>query len=116
MLKRLSGFIKYLNPREFWFFVADFFSQRKLLLEMARKDFKNKFLGSFFGVLWAFVQPMVIILVLWFVFQVGFKAAPVADFPFILWLMTGMILWFFIFLADQLPAELAPTTSVIFPL
>ena len=31
--------------------------------------------------LWAFIQPLITILVLWFVFQVGFRSAPVDDFP-----------------------------------
>ncbi len=30
-----------------------------------------------------------------FVFQVGFKAQPVDNFPFILWLVAGMLPWFF---------------------
>jgi lipopolysaccharide transport system permease protein/teichoic acid transport system permease protein len=30
---------------------------------------------------------------MWFVFQVGFKAGYVGDFPFIIWLMAGMFPW-----------------------
>ena len=52
-------------------------------------------MGSYLGILWAFVQPMAMILIFWFVFQVGFKSMPVDNFPFILWLMAGMIPWFF---------------------
>lgn len=45
--------------------------------------------------MWAFVQPAATIVIFWFVFQVGFKAAPVQDTPFIIWLIAGMIPWFF---------------------
>lgn len=31
----------------------------------------------------------------WFVFQVGFKNQPVDDFPFILWLICGVLPWFY---------------------
>ncbi|MFH1155449.1 MAG: ABC transporter permease [Pseudomonadota bacterium] len=62
---------------------------------MTKRDFKSKYLGSYLGLLWAFIHPMVTISVLWFVFEVGFKSKPVNDCPFILWLMTGMIPWFF---------------------
>ncbi|MCK5505603.1 MAG: ABC transporter permease [Thermodesulfovibrionia bacterium] len=47
------------------------------------------------GLLWAFIHPSITILIFWFVFQVGFKSTPVDNFPFILWIMAGMIPWFF---------------------
>ncbi|MBF0488091.1 MAG: ABC transporter permease [Nitrospirae bacterium] len=74
----------------------DLYRNRAILIELARRDFKSKYLGSFLGVLWAFVNPAVYIAILWFVFQMGFKARPTDDFPFILWLMPGIIAWFFI--------------------
>ncbi len=52
-------------------------------------------MGNYLGILWAFVQPTVMIAIFWFVFQVGFKSMPVDNFPFILWLMAGMVPWFF---------------------
>jgi ABC-type polysaccharide/polyol phosphate export permease len=69
--------------------------QRNLLLQLIVRDFKSKYLGSYLGFLWAFVQPLVTIFILWFVFQIGFKSMPVENCPFILWLVTGMIPWFF---------------------
>ena len=47
------------------------------------------------GFFWAFIQPTSTIAVFWFVFQVGFKSKPVDDFPFILWLVSGMFPWFY---------------------
>lgn len=77
-------------------FIRDLYRSRALIWELAKKDFKTKYVGSFLGVLWAFVQPVITILIYWYVFQVGFKSVPVADFPFILWLMAGLVPWFFI--------------------
>jgi ABC-type polysaccharide/polyol phosphate export permease len=74
---------------------TDIIRLRNLIIELAITDFKKKYLGSFLGVFWAFVQPAATILIFWFVFQVGFKSAPVDNFPFILWLVTGMTPWFF---------------------
>ena len=81
--------------KEFILFMKDIFSSRKLILELSKNDFKVKYAGSYLGIIWAFVQPIITILVFWFVFQVGFKSAPVGDFPFILWLICGMVPWFF---------------------
>lgn len=81
--------------RHFFAFIANLYETKGLIWQLTKRDFKSRYLGSYLGLLWAFVHPMVTLLVLWFVFEVGFKSKPVNDCPFILWLMTGMIPWFF---------------------
>ena len=76
-------------------FLKAIFQNRALLWSLTKNDFKQKYLGNFLGVAWAFIQPTATILIFWFVFQVGFKSQPVDDFPFILWLVAGMFPWFF---------------------
>ncbi len=76
-------------------FLKAIFQNRTLLWSLTKNDFKQRYLGNLLGITWAFIQPTVTILILWAVFQVGFKAQPVDNFPFILWLITGMIPWFF---------------------
>jgi len=76
-------------------FVIDIINSRRLLWELTKKDFKERYLGSYLGILWAFIQPTITVLIFWFVFQVGFKSMPVGNFPFILWLVCGMFPWFF---------------------
>lgn len=79
----------------FYRFFRDVVRNRRLLIDLIKNDFKSRYLNNYLGVLWAFVQPSITILIFWFVFQVGFKAAPVQETPFILWLIAGMIPWFF---------------------
>lgn len=81
--------------RHFSCFLVDLYKSRRIIFELAKKDIRKKYLGSYLGLLWAFVQPSITILIFWFVFQMGFKAQPVNNFPFILWIMAGMIPWFF---------------------
>ena len=76
--------------------IREIFKNRKLLWQMTKRDFRQRYLGSYLGILWAFIQPMITVLIFWFVFQVGFKSMPVDNFPFILWLVCGMFPWFFI--------------------
>lgn len=76
-------------------FLKAIFQNRVLLWSLTKNDFKQRYLGNFLGIMWAFIQPTVMILIFWFVFQVGFKSQPVGDVPFILWLLAGMIPWFF---------------------
>ena len=76
-------------------FFIDVLRNRRLLLELTKKDFKERYLGSYLGILWAFIQPSITVFIFWFVFQVGFKSMPVENVPFILWLVCGMFPWFF---------------------
>ena len=81
--------------KAFCFFLIDIFHSRHLLIELSKKDFQQRYLGSYLGILWAFIQPAITVIIFWFVFQVGFKSMPVDNFPFILWLVAGMFPWFF---------------------
>lgn len=76
-------------------FVVTLFRSRSLIFDLALRDIRSKYLGSYLNFLWAFVQPSVTILLLWFVFEVGFRVPPVENYPFILWLIAGIIPWFF---------------------
>ncbi len=76
-------------------FITELWSRRQMIQELTVRDFKSKYLGSYLGMLWAFVHPTIYIVILWFVFQVGFKSKPQADYPFVLWMMCGIIPWFF---------------------
>lgn len=81
--------------RDYIDFILSGFKDRKLLTKLAVNDFKVRYAGSYLGAIWAFIHPVITILVYWFVFQIGFKSAPVGDIPFILWLICGIIPWFF---------------------
>ena len=70
---------------------------RKIISSLAIEDFKKRFVGSYFGVFWMFVQPIVTILIYYCVFQLGFKSAPPSgiDAPYVLWLIPGIVPWFY---------------------
>jgi len=76
-------------------FLIEIVARRSLICELTRRDFKTKYLGSYLGIIWAFVHPVIYILVLWFVFQFGFRSGQVGDYPFVLWMLTGILPWFF---------------------
>lgn len=73
---------------------------RKLILKLAKNDFKTRYAGSYLGIVWAFVQPIITIIVYWFVFEYGLSAGAQLsrsgiEIPFVLWLSAGLIPWFF---------------------
>ncbi len=65
-----------------------------ILLDLIRADFKNRYLSHYLGVMWAFIQPLIMVAVYWFVFTKGFGVAKVSGTSFLLWLFAGMVPWF----------------------
>lgn len=70
------------------------FNKKKLIISLAKREFASNYVGSFFGFIWAFINPLVTIFVFWVIFSVGFKVEPVKDVPFVVWLTAGMAVWF----------------------
>ncbi len=73
---------------------------RELLWSLGKNDFRQKFAGSYLGIIWAFVQPIVTVLVYWFVFQMALNVGTQAtksgiEAPYVLWLLAGLVPWFF---------------------
>ncbi|MGN0277313.1 MAG: ABC transporter permease [Hominisplanchenecus sp.] len=68
---------------------------RKLIFQLAGNDFKKKYAGSYLGIVWAFVQPVVTIMVYWFVFGLALRNPTPRPVPFVLWLIAGLVPWFF---------------------
>lgn len=80
--------------------LAHLVGNRKLIWNLAGNDIKKKFAGSYFGVIWAFVQPVITVLLYWFVFEKGLNSKATdlrtgIEIPFVLWLMAGLVPWFY---------------------
>ncbi|MBU3143473.1 ABC transporter permease [Clostridium sp. CF012] len=76
--------------------IRELYNNRNLILDLAKNDFKTKYAGSYLGIVWAFIQPIITILIYWFVFEFGLKSSsPTKNTPFVLWFTAGLIPWFF---------------------
>ncbi|MCI8510782.1 MAG: ABC transporter permease [Lachnospiraceae bacterium] len=77
--------------------VRELVDKRRLLWELSKADFKKRFVGSYFGVIWMFIQPVVTVLIYWLIFgPIGFKSAPpVPNASYVQWLVPGIAPWFF---------------------
>ena len=57
--------------------LKEIITRRRLIWDLSKADFKKRFVGSYFGVVWMFVQPVVTVLIYWLIFgPIGFKSAP----------------------------------------
>ena len=78
----------------------DCIKNRRLIWRLAKNDFKKRYAGSYLGMIWGMIQPIVTVLVYWFVFEKGLSAGAVTArqgivIPYVLWLTSGLVPWFY---------------------
>jgi ABC-type polysaccharide/polyol phosphate export permease len=80
--------------KSFFQFIRLIVSQRHVIFSMAKRDIATEHAGSLLGFLWTFLHPLVLIVVFWLVFSVGFRVRPSNGVPFVAWLTAGLAVWF----------------------
>ncbi|NIK78351.1 teichoic acid transport system permease protein [Paenibacillus castaneae] len=69
----------------------------RLIFELSKNDFKVRYAASYLGIVWGIANPLITLLVYWFVFEIGFRSGARPDgTPFIVWLACGMVMWFLV--------------------
>ena len=83
-------------------FIQEHMAFKKQLLVLAKADVVKTYRGASLGWLWALIKPSITIFVYFFAFSIGIRASkPVTNsagvtFPFFLWLIGGIIPWFYV--------------------
>jgi len=75
-------------------FFRDIFAKWSVLQNLALREVRMQYVGSALGIFWQVITPLVMILVFWVVFSVGFRVQPASGVPFAVWLTAGMAAWF----------------------
>ena len=76
--------------------MKEIIGKRKLIWDLGKADFRKRFVGSYFGVVWMFIQPIVTVSIYAVVFGMGFKSPPpIEGFTYVEWLVPGIVPWFF---------------------
>jgi len=75
-------------------FLLQAIQNRDLIFSLAKREIVQQYIGSFLGLMWTVIHPVVLVFVLCVVFQYVFNVQPKNDVPFIVWLATGMAAWF----------------------
>lgn len=69
--------------------LAAFFYQCRLILALTWQDLRNRYVGATFGLLWSFIQPLLMAIIMWFVFM-AMGAQPRHGIPFIVWFLVSI--------------------------
>lgn len=82
-------------------FIKDIYIKRSILFELAKRNFQKQYMGSYLGFVWVYLQPLLFVMVIYIIFSIGLKTGGfVQDVPFVVYLITGIVPWFYI--ADNL--------------
>ncbi|MBF0331159.1 MAG: ABC transporter permease [Candidatus Omnitrophica bacterium] len=84
--------------------------QRDILFSLVAKNIKTKYAGSLLGVLWAFINPLLLALIVGFVFTQVFKANVE---NFYLFIIAGMFPWTFFASSLQEAAVSVPSNAAV---
>lgn len=64
--------------------------------KMAKSDLLKTYTGAALGWAWAIIKPVVTIAVYWFAMAIGMRrGGDVNGYPYFLWLITGLVPWFY---------------------
>ena len=79
---------------------VELYQNRHLIWKLAKNDFKKRYAGSYLGMVWAFVQPVVTVVMYWIVFDRVFDTrsqlvAGGIEVPYVLYLTAGLVPWFY---------------------
>ena len=81
-------------------FLKTLYKQRYIMYTLVIRDFKSRYLSSYLGLPWAFIQPATYVLVIWFAFSVGIRGGGGSSLrdgvPYVAFLITGLVPWLFI--------------------
>ena len=73
-------------------FIRHIIQSRDLLFTLAYSDFKEKYAGSYLGMVWAVLRPSIFVLTIWGIFSIGFKKDLLGtDIPFAVYLICGYV-------------------------
>lgn len=74
-------------------FIKTIVKNRKLVFQLGKNDFKNRFASTSLGSLWGFAQPFIYMLTYVIVFQFILKTPSSGSEPYVVWFMPGMAMW-----------------------
>lgn len=74
-------------------FIKTVFKNKKLIIQLGKNDFRNRFANTSLGSIWGFLQPFVFMMTYVIVFQYIFKQSGPNGVPYVVWFIPGMSMW-----------------------
>jgi len=75
-------------------FLKQIYLNRFIIWELTKRDFRIKYINNLFGLSWAILEPLAMMVILWFIFTYV-RTGKSMEFPFALFLLTGLVAYDF---------------------
>ena len=76
-------------------FIKTVIKNKKLIWQLGKNDFKNRFASTSLGTIWGFLQPFVFMITYVIVFEYIMKTQSSGEYPYVVWFLPGMSMWLF---------------------
>ena len=76
-------------------FFGEVYDRRSQVYDLTKRDFNSRYIGSFLGFLWAFVEPLALTSIIWVIFGLGLRQGGSGDVPFVAYLIPAMAAYTF---------------------
>ena len=76
-------------------FIKGLWKNRKLVFQLGKNDFRNRFASTSLGAIWGFAQPFVFMLTYVIVFQYILETGSNGNYPYVVWFLPGMAMWMY---------------------
>ena len=74
-------------------FIKAMLKNKKLIWQLGKNDFKNRFASTSLGSIWGFLQPFVFMVTYAIVFEYILKTGSSGEYPYAVWFFPGMAIW-----------------------
>lgn len=74
-------------------FIKSVIKNKKLIWQLGKNDFKNRFASTSLGSIWGFLQPFIFMFTYVIVFQYILKTGSSGNDPYLVWFLPGMAMW-----------------------
>jgi ABC-type polysaccharide/polyol phosphate export permease len=81
--------------RELLLFVKEMIDKKDIISAIVVKNIKSRHSTSYLGIFWLYCQPIMYMGILYFVFTIGLRSGNLEGIPFIVYLTSGIIPWFY---------------------
>ena len=74
-------------------FIKAVIKNKKLIWQLGKNDFKNRFANTSLGAIWGFLQPFIFMITYAIVFQFILKTGSSGEYPYAVWFFPGIAMW-----------------------
>lgn len=74
-------------------YIKTLWKNKKMIWQLGKSDFKNRFASTSLGAIWGFLQPFVFMITYVIVFESILKTRSNGDYPYAVWFIPAMAMW-----------------------